>query len=175
MPGIYPLTVWTSNTADGSALASSTNEAIISPATDFTIPQNTLAVGNMFTICAGGKFSTTATPTLTFTLRYGGLAGTSLAASAAITTPSGAANLTWQLNAQLNIRTTGASGTVMTVGSVAGVSAATTLNLIPATTPATATIDTTTNTSTLVLTAKWSASSASNTIICNQWVITGSV
>lgn len=162
-------------TADGTALASSASIGIISPnsATNppFTIAANRFAAGGGLRVTAAGRYSTTGTPTLTFTLMYGGTGGVTLAASSAITTGSGVTNLTWRLQAEIICRTIGTSGTVMTIGEVSGV-LATAVALIPASAPAVATIDTTAA-KTLDLCATWSASSASNTITCHSFLVEG--
>jgi hypothetical protein len=151
--------------ADGSPLASSTTLTDISVAPQFTIGVHCplLMPGSKMRITAQGKFSTTATPTLLIGLYYGGVAGSALAATAALTTISGAANTTWRAQWFLTCRTIGTSGTILTMGSVYGVTAVTAVAQAPASAPAAVTVDTTTGKA-LTIGAQWGTSSASNTI-----------
>ena len=148
-----------------------------------TIPANYLQDGRCLHIRAFGKYSTTSTPTLTFYLRWGGVAGTLLCSTAACTTPSGVTNAMWDLDIIVQVRSNGSSGTVMANGTarvfaaVAGTVASTTgeglvtpMSAGGVTTPAVATVDLTANTA-LSLTAKWSAASASNTLTGLNYVI----
>lgn len=163
---------WT--TADSTAVASTTTETALFAAP--TIPANYLQDGRTLRIRAIGKYSTTATPTMIFGLRYGtATGGVLLCKTAACTTPSGVTNAMWDLDVLLTVRSNGATGTVMSNGTarvfagVAGtVASATGEGLVtPMTnggviTPAAATCDLTADTA-LTITLTWSASSASNT------------
>lgn len=157
-------------TTDGAALASSTTLTEISAVADLVLGANELLVGSVLRVTAAGRYSTTGTPTLLLGLYYGGVAGVALAASAAITTPSGVTNLTWRLEALITVRSIGSSGTAMAIGEVKGISSATGVNLLPASAPAVATIDTTAAKA-LVLGAQWGANSASDTITCHQFLV----
>lgn len=152
--------------SDGTAVANSTTETVIFP--DQTIPAFYMGGERALVLEASGKLSTTATPTITFRLRWGGVAGVVLWATGAITNGSGVTNLPWWLRIIIQTRTSGATGTIIAhgplilhtsatavaenIGGVAGVAA-----------PAPATVDTTTDKG-LSLTAQWSAASASNTL-----------
>lgn len=164
---LAPPTFWT---ADGTALANSTTLTSISPAPDVVIPANYLQIGSRIRVTGTGRFGTTATPTLTLGVYYGGAAGVALATTGALTTPAGAVNMTWYLQAIIDVRTNGTTGTAMCTGLVAGLTSATAVNLIPATAPATATIDTTAAKA-LVLGATWGTANASNTITCHSWMV----
>src|SRR5690242_13525190 len=89
----------------GTPLASSTTLTDISPAPQLVLPANYLYVGQRLRIRAYGIFSTTGTPTLLLGGYYGGVAGTLLAATAAITTGSGAASWPWQLSLDVRVAT----------------------------------------------------------------------
>ena len=161
-------------TSSGTAIANTTTETIIFP--NVTIPANYLQDGRTLRIRAFGQYSNTGTPTLIFSLRWGGVAGTLLCKTATCTTPSGVTAACWDLDIVMTVRSNGASGTVMANGTarvfaaVAGtVASATGEGLVtPMTnggvvTPATATVDLTADTA-LSITATWSAASASNTL-----------
>ena len=153
-------------TADGTAVDDTTTEEIVFP--NVTIPANYMQDGRTLRIRAFGKLSTTGTPTITFAIRWGGVGGTLLATTEAITTASGSANVAWALEANIQTRSNGATGTLLVIGSV-------TVNLTASTqttgvfsvsgfdAPAAVTVDLTADTA-LSLTADWSAASASNTL-----------
>lgn len=153
-------------TADGTAVHTTTTETIIFP--NVTIPANYMADGRVLRLRAFGKLSTTGTPTITFAIRWGGVSGTVLATSEAITCASGAANTAWSIEAFIQTRSNGSSGSLLVMGDVA-------VNLTASTqtsgvfgvsgfdAPAAVTVDLTADTA-LSLTADWSASSASNTL-----------
>src|SRR3972149_3674106 len=82
---------------DGTAFANTTTETIVFP--NVTIPANHMADGRFLIIKAYGKLSTTAPPTIIFGLRWGGVAGTLLAVTEALTNGSGGASVNWALEA----------------------------------------------------------------------------
>lgn len=153
-------------TADGTAVANTTTETIIFP--NVTLPAGFMQDGRVIRLRAFGKLSTTGTPTMTFALRWGGVAGTLLATTEAMTCASGAATTNWSIEAIIQTRSNGSSGSLMVMGE-------TSLNLTASTelshvfgvsgfdAPASVTVDLTADTA-LSLTAKWSAASASNTL-----------
>lgn len=158
-------------TADGAAVANTTTEKEIFP--DVTIPANYMADGRALQLIAGGRLSTTGTPTMIWALRWGGVAGTLLATTEAITMGSGVTNVNWRLVLEIMTRSNGSAGTLFVMGellvhtsstavaiNVFGVSgfdaaAAVTVNLIQDTA--------------LSLTADWSAASASNTLTGHKY------
>lgn len=81
-----------------STLASFTAEAQL---TGLSIPANDPAAGAVYLLRMAGVYSDTGTPTLAFGLRYGGAAGTSIAAIAAITLGSGVTGVPWDAEAIL--------------------------------------------------------------------------
>jgi hypothetical protein len=153
-------------TADGTAVHTTTTEAILFP--NVTIPANYMQDGRALRIRAFGKLSTTATPTMTWALRWGGVSGTLLATTEAITQGSGVANVNWALEAMIQTRTNGATGTLLVMGEMQVHTSATAVlaNVFGVSgfdAPAAVTCDLTTDQA-LSLTGDWSASSASNTI-----------
>lgn len=150
---------------DGAALASSAALTDISPIPPRVLAANALEVGSILRLTASGRFSTTGTPTLAIGFYYGGIAGVALCATSAVTTPSGVTNQTWRCEAEVTVRTVGSSGTALGIGVAENISTVAT-NMMPATAPAAATIDTTTAKS-LTVGAQWGTSSASNTITCH--------
>jgi hypothetical protein len=153
-------------TADGTAIANTTTEAIIFP--NITLPANYLQDGRVLRLRAFGKLSTTATPTITFAIRLGGVAGTLIATSEAITMGSGVTNVNWAIEAYIQVRGNGSSGSVVCMGEVTIHTGATTIvgNVFGVSgydAPAAVTVDLTADQA-LSLTADWSAASASNTL-----------
>lgn len=161
-------------TADGTAIANTTTETIIFP--NVTIPANYLQDGRVLRLTAFGRHSTTGTPTLTFAIRWGGVAGTIIAQSGALTCGSGITAAPWRLCAFIQTRSNGSSGTVFVMGeavcwddAVGSTGSATNapgiaaLTSAGAATPAAVTVDLTADTA-LAVTADWSAQSASNTL-----------
>lgn len=145
-----------------------------------TIPANYMQDGRTLQLRAIGQYSTTATPTIIFTLRWGGVAGTVLCKTAASTLPTITAGL-WDLDIMIQTRSNGSSGTLMcngtarihagvagTVASATGAGLITPLTVGGVLTPAAVTVDLTADTA-LSLTATWSAASASNTLTALQF------
>lgn len=175
-------------TSSGTAVANTTTETILVP--NVTIPANYLQDGRCLRIRGFGAHGTTATPTLTFTLRWGGVAGTVLAKSAAITTTSGVgggASMTAPFSFEILIQTraNGSSGSLMTNGiltlftSTAPTAGTVTNYGLPTilasgstggTTPVAVTADLTADTA-LAFTATWSAANAANSIQVHQYTI----
>ena len=169
-------------TADGTAVANTTTETILFP--DVTIPANYMADRRVIRLTAKGRWSNvvTAVPTLTFAIRWGGVAGTILAQSPAIVTPATATtNAIWEVMAMLQTRLNGASGTIFCMATVLmGEDAAPTFGTVTnygvfipfgsagAAAPAAVTVNLSVDTA-LSLTADWSAASASNTIQGHQY------
>ena len=175
-------------TASGTAVANTTSETILFP--NVTIPANYLQDGRVLRIKAYGSYGTTGTPTLKFSLRWGGVAGTVIAAQAANVTTSGTgggASMTalWEVEALIQVRANGSSGTVMTNGT----STLFTSTLLTAgtvtnygqvaplvsgstggTTPVAVTVDLTADTA-LALTATWGTANAANSIQGHNYVI----
>lgn len=162
-------------TADGTAIATSAAETIIY--SNITIPANYMADGRRLWGKLFGKFSTTTgPPNLTFRVRWGGVAGTVLAASPAIVTVASVTNAIFMFEFFIETRGNGASGSLMawleaslgaatapTVGSATGSQGEAFGSSAGQTAPAAATVDLTADTA-LSVTAQWSASSASNTL-----------
>ena len=170
---------WATSTA--TAIANSTTETVLFP--NITIPANFLQDGR----CLRGRgffsYGTTSTPTLTFALRWGGVAGTVIAKSAALTTTSavgGGASMTAMGSFEFVIQTrsNGSSGTLMTNGEVVtftstAPTAGTVTNYgLPqvlasgstgGTTPVAVTVDLTVDTA-LSLTATWGTANSANSI-----------
>lgn len=157
------------NATAGAAYASSATIADVSPAPQIILPANLLDVGQVLRLKAFGVLSTTGAPTIILGFYYGGVAGTALAASAAITTGSGVANVPWELEYEGRVRSTGTAGTIMGRGTMQlGTSvSAITFNPIPATALATVTVDTTTAKQ-ITTGATWGTSSPSNTLTCHH-------
>lgn len=168
-------------TADGTAVANTTTETVIFP--NITIPANFLQDGRVIKLTAFGRVSTTGTPTLTFKLRWGGVSGTVIVQSGALTQGSTITNAPWMLEAFIQTRTNGSSGSVFVMGSamcwddaVGSTGSATNAPGIAALTsagasvPAAVTVDLTADTA-LSLSATWSAASSSNTLTGHIYIL----
>jgi hypothetical protein len=159
--------------SDGTAVANTTTETIIFP--NVTIPANYMQDGRALRLTAYGKLSTTGTPTMIFTIRWGGVSGTILAISEAITNGSGVTNVNWAIEAIIQTRANGATGSLFVMGNCDIHTAAATVvrNVFGVSgfdAPAAVTADLTADTA-LSLTADWSAASASNTLTGHIYVI----
>lgn len=162
------------STASGTAIATSTTETILVP--NVTVPANYLQDGRALRLYLTGGYGTTATPTLQFRIRWGGVSGTVIAAGGAITTPSGAgtgASMTalWTLKAIIQVRSNGSSGSLFTqgetilytTGTAAGLDYPIASGSTGGTTPVAVTADLTADTA-LSITAQWGTSNAANSI-----------
>ncbi len=168
-------------TASGTTIASSSTETILFP--NVTVPANFLQDGRVLRVRAFGAYGTTATPALTFALRWGGVSGTVIAKTGAMVTTSavgGGASMTatWSLEAIIQVRSNGSTGTLMTMGDVTlytstlGTAGTVTNYGMPqmlasgstgGTTPVAVTVDLTADTA-LSLTALWGTLNAANSI-----------
>lgn len=158
--------------AAGSAYASSVTLTDVSPLPNTAIGANSLVPGSVIRLTAFGTFSTTGTPTLLLGFYYGGVAGTALAATTAVTMGSGVTNVPWRMEYQGIVRSVGSSGTIMGQGVVwhgSSVSAWAAVPL-PQTALATVSIDTTTAKN-VTVGAQWGTSSASNTLRCDAILV----
>lgn len=168
-------------TASGTAIATSTTETILFP--NITIPANYLQDGRVLRGKAYFAYGTTATPTLVFTLRWGGVAGTVLSKTAANVMTSGVgggASMTAMGSVEffVQVRANGSAGSLMTNGEVTYWTstlgtAGTVTNygmVMPlasgstgGTTPVAVTADLTADTA-FSLTATWGTSNAANSV-----------
>jgi hypothetical protein len=158
------------NAVAGTAYNTSTTLTDVSPAPQVTLPANLLDVGQILRLRAFGTFSNTATPTLLLGFYYGGVAGTALAATSAVTTTTGATNWQWSMEYEGRVRSTGTGGTILGAGwiDLATSLTAVTRRPIPETALATVTVDTSTAKA-ITVGAQWGASSASNTLTCHHF------
>jgi hypothetical protein len=168
-------------TQSGTAIANSTTETILFP--NVTIPANFLQDGRTLRLCLLGGYGTTGTPTITFTVRLGGVSGTVIAKGGAITTGSavgGGASMTalWTIRVFIQVRSNGSTGTLMSNGEVAlystGTAAGSGYPLASGstggTTPATATVDLTADAA-LSVTATWGTANAANSIQGHNYIL----
>lgn len=164
-------------TADGTAVANSTTEGLLFP--NITIPANYLQDGRVLRLTLYGRYGNvvTSVPTLTFRVRWGGVAGTVIAASPAVVTSATAMTAAlWKMEVIIQVRANGSSGTVFamgegqmttntapTFGTVTNYGVPFLMGSAGLSTPAAVTVDLTADTA-LAVTATWSAANASNTI-----------
>lgn len=156
----------------GAAYASSTTVTDVSPGNPqfLTIPP--LYVGQKFRLTAYGTFSNTSTPNLTLGFYYGGVAGVALLTSGAIATTTGATAWPWEMQALLEVRSLGTTGTIWSKGWLDLPTSLTAIarTSMPATQTQPVTVDTTTAKA-LTAGATWGTNSASNTLTCQGLVI----
>lgn len=140
-------------------VASTTAESVLAT---WTIPANDALAGTAYRFTAQGVASTTGTPTLTIRVRLGGTSGAVIAAFTAVTTGSAISGRGWRVEGSLVSLTPGSSGTWVGGASLSHHLASTTGATQSELTDAAVTRDSTAD-QPLVVTAQWSASSASNT------------
>jgi hypothetical protein len=140
-----------------------TTTCIVSPTPRAFIPANSVSIGTQFRIRGWGTVSSAAgTATTTIGIALNGTAGTVICASAA-QTPATTTVFTIWLEFHATVLTVGSSGTIIGGGIAHGMNATpTTPILIPATAPASVTMNTT-QANSITVNATWSASSGSNT------------
>ncbi|MGW7248810.1 right-handed parallel beta-helix repeat-containing protein [Streptomyces decoyicus] len=144
------------------SLAAAANTAAETVVASWTIPAGDAAPGTGYRFVAHGVASTTGTPTLTIRVRLGGAAGVVIASFTAVTTSSAISNRGWRVDGSLHSITSGGSATWAGGASLSHHFASTTGSAQYELTDAAVTKDSTTD-QTLVVTAQWSAASASNT------------
>ncbi len=163
------------STNSGTAVANTTTETILFP--NVVIPANYLQDSRTLRLKAWGQISNVVTlqPTITLSLRYGGVSGTVLCKTAAITTTSSVKiGDIWETEIMLTVRGNGATGSLSAIGSAFfGNQAAETaansraqwngMGSAGALVPASVTVDLTADTA-LSLTALWGAANAANSI-----------
>lgn len=168
-------------TAAGTAVANSTTETILFP--NVTIPANFMQDGRALRLRLFGAYGTTSTPTMIFSVRWGGVAGTVLAKQAANVTTSGTgggASMTalWEAEIIIQTRSNGSAGTLFTNGTTTfytstlltagtvtnyGQTAPIASGSTGGTTPVAVTADLTADTA-LSVTATWGTANSANSI-----------
>lgn len=143
----------------------------VSPLPILSVPANTISPGQLLKLVAYGTFSTTGTPTLQLGF-YWGAAATQFAISAATATPSGAVTLPWRIELDVEFRGS-TDPAVVPVMSQGHCDQGTTVALVtrtplPPTALATVNMDLTVAKN-LGPCAAWSASSASNIVVCHYF------
>lgn len=143
-------------TAASTAITNTTTETAFS--TTFSIPANRLRVGSVLSLRTRASVSSgNSTDTLTLRARLTNASGTLLGAGLAFDVTNGGGDV-GDINLQMVVRSLGAAGTMMSSGSIG------LLTAVQATGSAGAVTIDTTAAITLVITAQWSAASASNSV-----------
>lgn len=102
-------------TSSGTSVNSANVETVLFP--NVTIPANYLQDGRALRIRCQGQWTTTgSTPTAIFSIRWGGVSGTVLCKTAAITTVASQTAAVWDFDVLIQTRSNGSSGTVMAIG-----------------------------------------------------------
>lgn len=101
--------------SSGAAINTTTTETAIF--TGKTIPADYFTLGRMLRIRACGQYSTTSTPTMLFSVRYGpAVTGVLLWKTAAITGASGITAALWDLDLIMRVTAAGAAGAILAIG-----------------------------------------------------------
>lgn len=144
--------------------------------TTYTIPANTLAIGDKIAVkFRGRRTASVAGPTLTLRFRYGGVGGTLLLTTGAVTTVTQTDGYL-EGTAFLTVATIGATGTLLVGGEVQDNSVAGTVNFYPMGNGtgggqnATVSVDTTANKD-LVISANYSGNTAGNSISLSEFEV----
>lgn len=98
---------------DGTIINSTSTETIIFP--DITIPANYMADQRTLHLIAYGRHTAASTPTLTFRVRHGGVAGTVICASGAMVTGTVTAGI-WSVDVYIRTASNGSAGTLFGIG-----------------------------------------------------------
>lgn len=161
--------------AAGPAFSNSLSQtSVLNGQSKFTMPAGFLAyTGSKLRLVAGGKMSTAASSpgTYAWTVMFGTIAV--FAGGASGTLATSATNLTWDLSIDLLMLSTG-SGTAATLTGrgrflCAALSAATPVQLLPASSPGAGTGFDSTISFQVDLQGTWSVASASNSITCTDY------
>lgn len=96
--------------ANGTALVSTSAEALWIGATYTPIFANDPKAGKIYTIKAGGILSTAGSGTLILIPQYGVLGGTTMGTSQTVTVPINMTNVAWRLEMDIVFRVIGAAG-----------------------------------------------------------------
>lgn len=149
----------------GAAYNTSVTLTDVSPTPQIVIAANSLFVGQRLRVKGYGIFSNTGTPTLLLGIYYGGVAGTALATTGAVTTTTGATNWPFAIDLDILVKSVGTTGTVWCNGMVnLGTSLSAMSDIwLPSTQTQPITVDTT-SAKALTIGAQWGTSSASNTL-----------
>ena len=158
-------------TADATAVASTAAETII--VQDVKIPANYMADGRVLRVTLAGKMSNTASATIQWATRWGGVAGTLLAQSAAMGIGTAITNIIYRIQMEIQTRTNGATGALLVMSELCiSLTGSTSIDQVysvaGASAPAQVTADLTIDKA-FSNTGKWSASSASNTLTNMQY------
>lgn len=156
--GVASLVVY-ANTAASTAVSNTTTETAFD--TKYTLPANSLSEGQVIKIKFQGiATATNSTDTLTIKLYIGGTSGTALISMAATDV---ADNNVFTGEYELIVRTVGASGTIVGVGTYKSIPAAEGTMTIKDDILASTTIDTTASKD-ICVSATWSVASTSNSV-----------
>lgn len=160
-------------TADSSSIASTTTETAFSQAGTIVGSGNAAGVvaGQVFDLEASGVLDCTASPTIHFRIRFGGVSGVLLADLGAMTVASSGTGFAWRVRARITFRTIGASASIVcNAEAMVSTGAGTASISIASAGPVSG--DTTPSSTALGVTAQWSASSGSNTAKQTQFAQT---
>ena len=155
----------TPSLAGEAAVVSSTtvaNSAALSTLQSYTVPAGEPHAGSVYQMRGYGFYSVTGTPTMAFTLYWGGIGGTAIASIPTITAASGISFASFEYDVVLTFRSATSVTAELTLTIVTNTSTGATSRYVGV--PASATTVTTASASALAVGFQWGAASASNTI-----------
>jgi hypothetical protein len=156
----------------GAAYANSSAATDVSPAPQFNSQTyGPMYIGQKWRWTAYAIASNTSTPTLNLGFYYGGVAGTALITSGAITTTTAMSSWWWRWIAYSEVISLGSSGTIRTYGWIdipTSATAVTTQQM--SSTSQDVTVNTTTN-SALTAGATWGTANSSNTLTLKGFIL----
>lgn len=159
---------------DATAVGNSTSEAVLVP--NYTLPARYLVEGRTFRATVRGRYTTTATPTITVRLRIGGVAGAIQVASAAFTLGTVGTAAPFKVSLEATVRSFGTSttGTTFAMGEMIFATAAPNTavpQFLPSASPAAGAGYDSTAAQDFSITAQWSAQNASNTMTAHMYLL----
>lgn len=146
-------------TANSAAVANTVTET---PLLTLGLDANEVTAGSVYEIKGWGVYSNTGTPTVTFGIKLGGIAGTALVTTAATTTVTGASNDAFQFEGTVNFHSAAKAVAKLKVD-LATVTTLADATVVLASSNGEVTVDTTTA-KTLGVDLTWGTAAAGNTL-----------
>jgi hypothetical protein len=161
-------------TTNGATLSGSTALTDVSPV-DYEVPAYSVLQGQVYQVTAAGILTTAAsTPgTLTLAFYYGGIGGTLVCSTGALSLYTSATNATWQLQIYSRIHTVSNASVaaVYPFGTVTGITSATGTSMMPATAASGGPVNLTTNVNAAFCLGATFSSSTTNTLTVYQFLV----
>lgn len=159
-------------TADTTVANTVTETSLVGTGTGtVTLPANFLIIGRTIRVHAAGYYSDAAAPgTINFRVRLGGISGTVILNTTALTPAGTVSNQLWEMDAYFTCRTTGATGTIYAQGHVTLHDTTAASRVYEMVNTATSTIDTTAAQA-VTPSLQWGTADAANTLTCTNLTV----